>query len=349
MPGQLPNEAFQLGAGLNFATLMQQRPAVGLVLFNQQHEIIATNPEANRFLGLAGDFPAQLKTFVQETFSTGKSILNRQLMPGLPGNNVRPLALVDTVILSSPGQVHPQVLAILNEPGEAQKLQHHLGQLNRLAIVGTLSASLAHEIKNALVPIRTYFELRKNSQDELTEIASQGLSRVESLVSQLLKYGGPAKPASAPLHVHVILENALRLIQIQLANKGVIVERAFMALTDVVRGDAYQLEQAFSNIFINALDAMSAGGLLSISSKTLPAGDDHNTPSLQVRISDTGAGVAPENLSRLFDTFFTTKPNGTGLGLTITRRIFQEHGGSIAVESAPKKGTTFTVTLPVCE
>jgi two-component system, NtrC family, sensor kinase len=230
-------------------------------------------------------------------------------------------------------------------------LEQNLQRLNRLASIGILSASLAHEIKNALVPVRTYFELRKDAHDELTEIASQGLRRVESLVSQLLKYGGPAKSTPTLIHVHQIMDNALRLIQFQFVSKMVVLERSFAASSDCVMGDASQLEQAFSNVFLNALEAMSAGGQLTIITELIGPDAGNPAPRIRVRVSDTGFGVAPEDMPRLFDTFFTTKPHGTGLGLTITRHIIQDVGGTITVESASNKGTTFTITLPLkaCE
>jgi signal transduction histidine kinase len=328
---------------LNFTTPLPHQLACGLALFNHQQELLAANTQANKLLDLAPpNSLAELKDLVRESLSLGKPVHDRHI---IPGKNLPPI-LVNTTLLPLTGNGTPQVLATLEETGRVEQYQEHLGQLNRLASIGTLSASVAHEIKNALVPLRTFFELRKNTPDELTEIASQGLRRVESLVAQMLRYGGPAKPAFVQLHVHEVLESALRLIQFQLICKQVILQRSFNAPSDAARGDAYQLEQAFSNIFINALEAMNAGGQLSIATETLPAGEKLG-PRLSVRISDTGGGIAPENLSRLFDTFFTTKPNGTGLGLTITRRIFQEHGGAITVESAPNKGTTFIITLPL--
>ena len=102
------------------------------------------------------------------------------------------------------------------------------------------------------------------------------------------------------------------------------------------------MEQAFLNLFFNAIEAMSSGGQLTVATENTA-----DARSIRVDVRDTGSGVAPEHMGRLFEAFFTTKKHGTGLGLPITRRIIQEHKGTIAVDSGPKKGTTFHVTLPI--
>ena len=122
-----------------------------------------------------------------------------------------------------------------------------------------------------------------------------------------------------------------------------------LATEDVVRGDEYQLEQVFLNLFFNALDAMGPAGRLSVSTELLAAEDSEliGAPALRVRVQDSGIGIPPENLGRLFEPFFTTKSNGTGLGLPITRRIILEHRGVITVASEPGQGATFDIVLPL--
>ena len=129
--------------------------------------------------------------------------------------------------------------------------------------------------------------------------------------------------------------------------------RSFLASPDVLHGDDYQLQQAFVNLFLNALEAMGPNGTLSVATNLLPASvvpaslpETAKGTQLRLTIQDNGIGIPPENMARLFEPFFTTKPNGTGLGLLITRRIIQEHRGAITVESQPDKGTSFQITLP---
>ncbi|HXG48788.1 MAG TPA: ATP-binding protein, partial [Methylomirabilota bacterium] len=121
---------------------------------------------------------------------------------------------------------------------------------------------------------------------------------------------------------------------------------------DVIKGDAYQLEQALLNFFFNAMEAMGPEGELRVATRNLAAEGDPLAPitpppSIEITVSDTGVGIPPENLPRLFEPFFTTKRGGNGLGLSITRRIVEEHQGQIRVESEPGRGSSFFVTLPL--
>ena len=138
------------------------------------------------------------------------------------------------------------------------------------------------------------------------------------------------------------------MLQHLFESKLITVRRSFKADSDTVKGDDYQLEQAFLNLFFNALEAMGSHGSLTVATELVPPGGPENpyAPLLRATVRDTGIGVAPENVDRLFDPFFTTKANGTGLGLPITRRIVQEHRGIISVSSESHQGTTFTVLLP---
>jgi signal transduction histidine kinase len=165
---------------------------------------------------------------------------------------------------------------------------------------------------------------------------------MDSIVSQMLRLAGPAKPAFEPIHLHGVLDHALHLVQHQLDAKKLRARRELHARADKIHGDDHQLEQAFLNLFFNAIEAMSSGGELTVATENTA-----DLRSIRVDVSDTGTGIAPKHTARLFEAFFTTKKHGTGLGLPITRRIIQEHKGTIAVDSELKKGTTFQVTLPI--
>jgi signal transduction histidine kinase len=169
----------------------------------------------------------------------------------------------------------------------------------------------------------------------------------------MLKFAGPARPVFSDVHLHELLDHSLRLVQPQLEAKSIASSRSFQAAPDLVRGDEFQLQQAFVNLFLNALEAMAPEGTLSvatelISSKaqTAQPGGSAGRAQLRVTVKDDGAGIAPRDLAHLFEPFFTTKANGTGLGLSITRRIILEHQGTITVESQPGRGTAFHILLP---
>jgi signal transduction histidine kinase len=248
-----------------------------------------------------------------------------------------------------------QVIIVLNDIGIARRLEENMRRLDRLATLGTLSAGLGHEIKNALVAVNTFVDLllEKNQDSELTEVVHRELRRIDSMVSQMLRFAGPARPTFAAVRLHELLNHSLRMVQHQLEGKLISLNRSFKAAPDAIKGDDHQLEQAFVNLFLNAVEAMGTNGSLTVAteivrtaaSKAVSAAANRH-PQVRITIADTGIGISPENISHLFEPFFTTKNHGTGLGLPITRRIVQEHHGDISLHSEPNKGTTFSIVLP---
>jgi two-component system sensor histidine kinase HydH len=298
--------------------------------------------------------PAVLQQAFEEVFASGQSEPRREIALGGADGATAPMSLCIEMCPAGQGQ-GLRTVAVLHELSPARKLEMSIRRLDRLASIGTLSASMGHEIKNALVGIKTFVDLllAQNKDAELAKIVSREMRRVDSIVSQMLKFAGPAKPTFALLRIHAVLDASLQLVQPQLEGKKISLHRAFTASLDLVHGDGYQLEQAFLNLFLNAIEAMRPDGVLNVATE-LQVGEPQ-TPfplpgpkpmQLRVTIHDTGTGIPPENLGRLFEPFFTTKQNGTGLGLPITRRIIEEHRGTINVVSELNKGTTFSVVFP---
>jgi two-component system sensor histidine kinase HydH len=212
---------------------------------------------------------------------------------------------------------------------------------------------MAHEIKNALVAGKTFIDLllERHQDNELVDIVRREMARIDSIVSRMLNFVGQTKMAFTQVNLHESLEHSLRLAQPQLDSKAILLTRSFLASPEMVEGDDHELQQAFVNLFLNALEAMERNGTLAVATETVSAdtvvnGSTACSTQLRVIIRDTGAGIAPQDLERLFEPFFTTKPAGTGLGLPITQRIIHEHHGDIEVESCIGEGTTFRITLP---
>ena len=250
------------------------------------------------------------------------------------------------------------MVVVVNDLTSAKRLEQNLWRIDRLSNIGTLSASMAHEIKNALVAGKTFIDLllEKHQDAELVEVVRRELGRIDAIVSRMLKFVGPAQPTFNEIHLHEVLERSLRLVQPQLAGKPISLNRSLQAAADQVNGDDLQLQQAFVNLFLNALEALGPGGTLTVATEVISpdagparAGDSAAPARLRITIQDNGAGIPPENMDRLFEPFFATKPNGTGLGLCITRRIIQEHRGELEVQSQPGEGTTFRIILPVLD
>jgi signal transduction histidine kinase len=228
----------------------------------------------------------------------------------------------------------------VNPPAVSTDLSANLRRLDHLANLGLVSASVAHEIKNGLVAIGPFIELltQKEEDKEMAEVVRRELRRINSLVTQMLRYSAPKPVAFAKIRTHDLLDHSLRLLEHQMNGRLITLKREYHATADLVPGDEAQLQQAFMNLFLNAVEAVGSNGEVCVTTENAGA-------HLKVLVRDSGPGISPENLARLFEPFFTTKKNGTGLGLAICQRIIEEHRGRIEVQSRPGHGSTFIVSL----
>ena len=337
----------------NFPAVLSECLAAGILVLDAQGRVAVCSPAAGTLLGTTAS------ALLQQPSSLLPDALRQALEmdAGLPveiklSSGLGEMAVqVTTAIERGPDGGRMRVIAVLNDLTGVRLFEQKLRHLDRLASIGTLSAGMAHEIKNAMVAVKTFLDIviRNHPDTQLAEVVDRELHRINAIVSQMLRFAGPAKPALAAIHVHGVIEQSLGLVQPQLEGRRISVTRSMLATEDVVRGDEYQLEQVFLNLFFNALDAMGPAGRLSVSTELLAAEDSEliGAPALRVRVQDSGIGIPPENLGRLFEPFFTTKSNGTGLGLPITRRIILEHRGVITVASEPGQGATFDIVLPL--
>ena len=234
--------------------------------------------------------------------------------------------------------------------------QEVLVRSEKLASLGQLSASIAHEINNPLAGILTFARLmtrmlETGPPDEATRAAClKNLSLVQReterctvIVRNLLDFA-----RARPLDLRIVdpiraLDEALSLAQHKMQLQGITLVKKLEG-TGAVNADFGQLRQAFMNILLNACDAMPQGGTLTLASHFYSGSRE-----VEISVADTGAGIAPELVSRIFDPFFTTKEKGTGLGLSVVYGIVEKHGGSMQVESHVGQGTTMTIRLPLAE
>ena len=231
--------------------------------------------------------------------------------------------------------------ATVNPPAAASDLSTNLRRLDRLANLGQVSASVAHENKNGLVAIGTFMELLlpKGDDKEMTDLVRKELARINSLVTQMLRYSAPKPTEFTKVGAHDLLDHSLRLLEHQMSGRLITLKRDFRATPDTIHADESQLQQVFMNILMNAVEAVGSNGEVTV-------GTENAGAHMMVFIRDTGMGIAKENLSRLFEPFFTTKKNGTGLGLAICQRVIEEHRGKIEIHSEPGNGSAFIITLP---
>jgi len=231
--------------------------------------------------------------------------------------------------------------------GQAE-LEKRLVQADKLSSIGLLAAGVAHEVNTPLAVISTYAQMlaKQISGDDqksklLEKIAKQTF-RASEIVNSLLNFSRTSPTEFVDVDVNRIIRETLNLIEHQLRKASVEVKLSLDASLAPVSGNAGKLQQVFLNLFLNARDAMSSGGMLAVRTWS----DDGLA---RIDVADNGEGIAPENLERIYDPFFTTKGarKGTGLGLSVTYGIVREHGGSIEVHSEPGMGTRFHLELPL--
>jgi signal transduction histidine kinase len=263
-------------------------------------------------------------------------------------------------------------VAVLADLTKMRRLEQELRQRERLSLVGQLSAGVAHEVRNPLAGISSSAQVllgRFEPRDERTRFVKAILDevgRLDRIVSQLLQFARPGEPRLRKGSLAETVRHLLETSGAWLTESGVEVETVFAPRVPESWFDPDLVHQVLLNLVANAVQAMPKGGTLRLEVKALTrrglsrgmgrrredaqqraAGRIPSQRVVQVRIGDTGEGIAKEHLSRLFDPFFTTKPSGTGLGLSICQSIVQEHGGSIHVASRLEHGTTVLVELPV--
>lgn len=341
----------------------------GVVATDGEGEITMINREAQRLCRLPppGDRPlrlddlsAPLADALRRTLQQGAG--ERDLDAEIPQPNAppMPIRLGTSPFHNAEGQIMG-ALAVLSDQTTVRKLEAQIRRTDRLASVGTLAAGMAHEIKNPLVTINTFTQLLPERYADadfrttFTDLMQHEVQRMNSLVNQLLRFARPSPPLLAPLRLAGVVEHCLLLMEQQIRNHRVQLEKQMRAPEAMIRADANQMEQAIVNFVLNALQSMAPEGRLLVGLRRIESPQArrtwrHTTPAaIELRIQDSGCGIAPENLNSIFDPFFTTRSEGTGLGLSVAHGIIVEHSGAVEVESTVGVGTTFTITFPALE
>ncbi len=228
-------------------------------------------------------------------------------------------------------------------------LEEQLQLSEKMAAIGLLAAGVAHEVNTPLTGISSFTQmlLERSDPDDprtgLLEKIERQTFRAAKIVNSLLNLARPSGGETAPVDLNVVINDVLTLLEHQFRTGRVQVRKTLSPKPVFVTGVEYKLQQVFLNLFLNARDAMPKGGWLSVETR-------RSETDAIVEIADTGTGIPPEHLARIYDPFFTTKEGGgTGLGLSVTYGIVQEHGGTLSCESDPGKGTAFRLVLPMTD
>jgi signal transduction histidine kinase len=247
------------------------------------------------------------------------------------------------------------------------------GYSQKLVALGRLLTGLAHEVKNPLNAMMIHLELLRNKLDRMAKLArpapvlagpagpapapadpeiealkhaqviADEIRRLDQVLQGFLKFARPGELKLQPVAVDALLADVARVVQPQAEAARVELRVECAAGLPPVSGDSTMLEQAFMNLALNACQAMSDGGTLRLTSRPGRRG------RVEISIEDTGVGIPPEHLGKIFDLYFTTKDHGSGIGLSMVYRIVQLHDGDIEVESTPGRGTAFKLSLPVAK
>ena len=239
---------------------------------------------------------------------------------------------------------------ILRDITESRRSAQQTIESERFNALTLLAAGVAHEIGNPLNSLHIHLQLMERQAHKLDgaareefqesiDIARSEVNRLDSIVTQFLRAIRPSKPQLQPENANTIVEEAVRFFAPEIQDRDIVVEQELRSDLPLLRIDRDQMKQAFYNVIKNSLEAMRRGGILRIRT-------DRDDTHVLVSFVDTGSGMSAENLSRVFEPYFTTKPSGTGLGLLIVRRIVREHGGELSIESSEGKGLTLTIRLP---
>ena len=234
------------------------------------------------------------------------------------------------------------------------KLQEEILRMDRLVSVGELSSGIAHEIRNPLAGIKTTAQAlgEEMGQDDpkreyLNRITKE-IDRLNDLLKTFFSFAKPQKLNLVVCNIKDIVNEIIPLLIKDIANRGINFTEEYAGGLPKVRVDFNQMHQVFLNLFLNAIQAMPRGGELKITAEPVRSAPLLNPERdyIRISISDTGKGIPAHDINKIFDPFFTSRPKGIGLGLSITYQIIKNHGGSIKVESKVDSGTTFTITLP---
>src|SRR5687768_11167673 len=268
------------------------------------------------------------------------------------GGRALPMEITAREVLDEAGQV-TAVVSILHDLTEIRELERrrveqHLFESEKLAAVGRLAASIAHEVNNPLEAIKNALYLMQTAPDveqntRFLEIARKETERVSHIIRQML--GFARRPGEVDwVDVNQLLEETLVLMEKKMRQQRIRVTKQLDPLLPPIRARADQLRQVFLNLILNAQQAISAEGEIRISTARY---DQALQPSILVQLSDSGVGIAEDDIARIFDPFFSTGKKGTGLGLWVTQDIVRQHGGRIEVSSDIGRGTVFSIVLQV--
>lgn len=344
----------------------------GLLSVDHTGRVATINPAACRLLGVKQSVEKggsvfelledalSLRSFIEENLRDPVGTVQHEIMVER-GSETQVLLASCSPLWGKDGTLD-ELITNLHDITEFKKLEARIRQAERLAALGTLAAGMAHEIRNPLSAIKTFVQLlpRKVEKpgflEKFNRTVPRELERINRLVSDLLELSREPKYHLTWVDVRSLIEQCVELFEGDFSENGIVFNSRFDPSLPCLRADADQLVKAFHNLLLNGVQAMAAGGELTVEvsvendvSFSGGAGASVQQGWMCIRFKDTGPGIDSKDVKNIFNPFYTTKDAGTGLGLAITHKVITEHGGHVEVSSLPGAGTCFSVCLPCSE
>jgi two-component system sensor histidine kinase HydH len=285
---------------------------------------------------------------INETLTEGATFVEKEIVFNRGAEKV-PLALSVSPIPEDKKQ-HAGAVIILRDLTEIKRLQEKVRRSERLAAIGELAASVAHEVRNPLSSIRGFAQFLghvlkdKPEEREYAEIMVKEVDRINNVVTNLLSFARPVKPDLVPTDLPTLLDHTVRLVEEDARLRKVNIRLSTSNGLKKIYVDGNQITQVMLNLILNALQAVESGGNIDVEARAI------DSSLLRLSVEDDGPGIPPGNANKIFDPFYTTREKGTGLGLAIVHMIVENHGGEINLVSpvpGKDKGCRITIHLPV--